>query len=603
MDKKESILKGKWIVRYDPAIFSYRGILESLLDIAEGLKENNVKDEWLEVTFDKRFKENVSRINRISCTRLAEKQNFASLRAKIDHVLLCFPFLSTDKRWQSISLTASAVFLGSSLNNQGFQVKVKKLQLPTSHIERELLGNDLIGFTLFEDLLVEFKDFLEKLMGEEQYRGLLAAGGPLVTLNPWQVTYHLPEINLLVRGEAELILPGILQAIRENNLETLLGYKGLLFHKPGLLIISDFQEINRPKNFDHFDFNLGFLKGEHLANGLEINFSRGCRRGCLFCSKVQGKELRKLPLNKIEALLSGFSAAVEKTVPPDPQAETPAPSLTININDDDILQDIEYTGKVLELLKRYRFKLWGIQGSIGSFFDKRQNLRREVIETIDYREVFVNQQPLLWLGTDSFLGQRGKRLGKLIPPVDAVERLLKDFEDRHILNYHYWISSDQQTTWEEFVQEFLCIFDWQRKFKTFFVLAHSPFLVPYAATPLHRLLTGSADFKKQIKYKKILKSRKETFTFPLVERLETRFPHLNRLLGNERLPGNRQHGFFDFLKQKDYLQAAVTIYNFLKQDRMLCEADGEYETAGTLKKTEIDLEEFIAQLLGRSSTL
>lgn len=577
MDKKASILEGKWIVRWHPEEFTYREILEYLGVVGQNAAAiPGVK---------------VVHIDRENLTGVTEAQDIAALQVKkIDKVLLCSPFLGTDKRWQTIGVTASAVFLGSALTDRGIDVAVQKLQLPAPHIDDEMFRWDLVGFTLFEDLLPEFKNFLGKFLRENEYHGLLAAGGPLVTLNPWQAAFHLPEINLLVRGEAELILAGILKALEENNLEQLLSYRGFLFQVPGLLIVSDFQEINRPRDFSGFHFNLSFLKREHLANGLEINFSRGCSKGCLFCSKVQGKELRKLPLKRIEALLEEFSAALARVSLTGKEGQFAA---TLNINDDDILQDTEYTRQMLALVKRHGFNVWGIQAAPASFFAGNGRLHREAIDTIDDREAFVNQRPLVWLGSDAFLPQRAGRLGKWLPQPQAMERLIAEFEERDILNYQYWICSDQHTDWQEFVQEFLLICAWQQRFKNFSILAHSPFLVPYTSTPLHRLLSQSPNLKKQIKIKKTLGSRQEMFNFDLVERLETPFPYLNRLLNNEG-SGKGESGFLDSLKQNDWFNAGLTIYNFLKQERMVAEADHDHQSSKTLKETESLLEQFLA---------
>ncbi len=625
MKREETILKGKWLVRFDPADFAYPDILENLLGIAVDLEQHNLAREFTGIEFNKNFAGNTFDINdneiflRLKNNHLENMQQVAGDNLnekiktnpwtspaasdpvrKITNTLLYFPFLTTDRRWDTISLTASSIFLGSALRNNGFNVRVKKLQLPAITIPDEPVDYDFIGFTLFEDLLPDFMAYLDKLSHRQAARGndaaVLAAGGPLVTLNPLQAAYHLPAINLFVRGEAEIMLPGLWHALAENDLEEIMKYRGFLFQKRGLIVISDIDEINRPMDFHGFHFDFGFLEQEHLVNGLEINFSRGCRRGCLFCSQVQGREYRELPPAKVHELLGKYSAALAENKMQPGWAKF---CRCLNINDDDILQDIDYTGQILELVRQHGFKLWGIQSSAASFLGRKPAIRRRLFEMISDRKLFVNDRPLVWLGTDSFLKERGVRLGKRIPSFPILENLLQEFEQRDIANYHYWISSDYASNWQEFVREFILIYRLQEKYKTFSIIAHSPFLAPYSTTPIYRLLTKEEELKDKhvspgfsIKTRAVLRSRQDKLTLALVARVETRFPRLNRLLNNEKIDGER--GFFDCLKQKEYRDAFIVLYNFLKQERLLFESIKDSVQAQSLIALEKEIEQIIS---------
>ncbi len=556
------IFKGKWILRYDPATFHYRQVLETLV--------NRDKPETQDIFHihppDKALNLGIPPIKTIS---------------------LSYPVLSGDKRWESLHLTASSLFLGSALANSGFEVKVKKQALPVTTIDPQLLHCDLIGFTLFEDLFLQAQELLSRVRNQYRYTGIIAAGGPLITLSPLPSTFHLPGINLLVRGEAELVLPGLIDAIAGNDLSKLLEFRGFLFQIPGTIIISCFNEINRPTSFPGFHFNLDFLDKTHLETGLEINLSRGCKRGCSFCSAVQGKALRKLPGPLVEDLLTKFSEKLAVL-----QVQSPG-SRTVNINDDDILQDPDYAGSIFQSIKKHHFRLWGIQTSINSFFSPRGEILQNILDLIQGPSLYVEDHPLVWAGTDTFLKPRGKRLGKPIPDEESITRLVEEFEKREIRNYHYWISSDHLSGWEEFTREFIFIYQLRTRFEYFGLLPHSPFVVPYPASPLYKHLIRSPGLKERIKYKRILESSREVFVLPLVERVETRYRHLNRLLDNEKL--SNRLGFFDYLKQKDYLEAMITLYNFLKLERMDAESIDHRELAESLSKIEAGVEEFISQ--------
>ncbi len=552
------IFKGKRVIRYDPAAYEYRQILESLLNKD---KKHNFYFLPPDETMDLKIK-------------------------KIKTIGLSYPVLLSDRRWETIHLTASSLFIGSAMANAGFDVLVKKQILPVTVMDPQLLNCDLLGFTLFEDLFIRTKDLLSRLGNHFKYNGIIAAGGPLITLTPYQAAFHLPEINLLVRGEAEFILPGMIRAINANDIQRLLEFKGFLFQVPGLIIISDFNEINRPDGFNGFQFNLDFLEKDHLEAGLEINVARGCKRGCIFCSAVQGKQLRKLPKVLVEDLLSQFSVKLATFNIQSPQART------ININDDDILQDPAYAHEIFQSIKKNQFRLWGVQTSMDSFFDGSGKIRFKVFDVIDDRSLYVDDNPLVWLGTDTFLQQRGKRLGKKTPAEAQLLRLIEEFEKREIRNYHYWISSDHLSDWDEFTREFKFIYQLHSHYNYFGLIAHSPFLVPYFTTPAYRYLIHSKELKNRVKYRRILKSDQDLFTFPLVERVETGYRYLNRLLNNEKL--NDGPGFFDYLRRKDYVNAFIALYNFLKQERMEAVAR---ERAEGLSRIERDLEESISRML------
>jgi len=627
---------GHWLIKYQPEHFQYGSILDLLAVLESRLRESGIFDvatgknsgtiqspaapgPYIHVTFDKGFGENkVFRnpkaepdpvgINRIyvqlnttelsalsflspqipSVSGVSDSFGFSRWNlSPLKRIGLSYPILRSDKRWDSIHLTASSIFIGSSLTDAGYDVLLNKQNLPVTSIEPLLLDCDMICFTLFEDLFTQAGDFFREL--KQSYGGLMAAGGPMITLNPMESAFHLPDLNLLVRGEAELLLPGLLRALQRQDIRELFNYRGFLFHVPGTIIISDLSVVNRVEDFSDFRFNLDFLEKQHLTEGLEINISRGCHRGCVFCSAVQGKKLRKLPVTLFDDLLVDFSKRLESCRLHSPRAHT------VNINDDDILQEPTFAKEIFSRIKKNGFRLWGIQTSINSLYDRRGGLNYDVLDMIGDPSLYVDDNPLIWPGSDAFLGQRGKKMGKTIPSEEMMIMLLEELESRGIRNYHYWISSDHLSDWEEFFRESRFIFQLARRFTYFGLIAHSPFLVPYSVTPLYRFLVRSEKLKKQIKYKTILESPGRRFRFPLAERVETPYRHLNRLLNNERLP-NRS-GFFEDLNRKNYPDAFITLYNFLRMERMDAESSGASELVPGLLSLEAEVEEFISEII------
>jgi hypothetical protein len=503
----------------------------------------------------------------------------------IKEILLCSPYQAGDNRWDTIELTGASLFLGSALQEAGYNVNVTKQPLPAHTIPSTYGRHHLLGFTLFEETIEDFIQLTQRL--DLSPHQLLAAGGPLATLHPLLTAYHIPRLNLLVRGEAELVFPKILDALKEGDLKALLQFEGLFFQIPGLIILSHLDKINQPRHWDNFNFSLDFLERRHLEHGLEINLSRGCRRGCIFCAKVQGRNLRALPPQQFEKLLIQWKSALQAHNITSPFAQT------VNINDDDILQDPQYAKQIFHIIKQHGFRLWGIQTSINSLFTQDSTLRSDVMELIDDSDLFVNGKKLLWLGTDTFLQSRGKKLAKQIPPKETIRALAETLGQRGILHYHYWISSDEHSHWQEFIDEFSFIARLKNEFPTFHILAHAPFLVPYLSTPLHKKLTRDPNQSKRIVYRNILKGDDPNFDFPLAQRVETPSENLNRLLNNTA-PGT-SGGFFDHIKANNFLNALMVLYHYLKQERFQTETN--QPQISPLKDLQTNLEDLIASMM------
>jgi len=503
----------------------------------------------------------------------------------IKNISLLFPYINTDPRLNSVNITSSSLFLGSMLISKGFNIKFSKTDLNNTESCRNHFNSDLIGFTLFEDSFVEFKSFINNIDLDND--SIRAAGGPLITLNPIQSIYHLPEINLFVRGESEFCLPEIIDLINEGNPLKLLSMSGIFFQIPGMIIMSDFDTVNYPVNFSSLNFNLDFYKESQLSNGLEINFSRGCSKSCIFCSRVQGKEFRKLDILKIKELLVEFRQKLNL------YSKDISKFRTININDDDILQDKEYAVSVFDTLSENGFSIWGIQSSISSFLNRDHSVNSEIISIIGNNIKFTKEK-LVWIGTDTFLKKRGKRLGKIVPGERELFQLLSRFEKEKIFNYHYWISSDVLSGWDEFADELILIVELSRKYNFFGLLPHAPFIIPYPSTASFRFVSASKSLKKNIVYKKRYIADTPIFNMDIVDRVETDHHFLNELLKNIKPDG--REGFFDYLKNGKFLDALINSYIFIKQERLYSKFASD-QKKNIIEKTENKLYEIISKFI------
>jgi len=586
--------KGNWLVNFHPNEYNYPDILVTLAKISDFFNKNGTIFNSLNIIFNKNsiknyyFKEKDEILLLFSSfdeefdeisTKPCEPAMLKSQEKPIKTISFLFPRLESDPRWKSMGVPAGQVFLASNLSASGFKPSALPLTLPGENPPVEALNADMTGITLFEDLLAPLRPFLAIFRGK--YTGVIAAGGPFPTLAPLAAAFHLPQVNLLVRGEAEMSLPGILDALKQGDAEAFFAHKGVLWQQPGLIAISGLDLVIRPKIFDNFGIDLSFLKPGQTSHGLEMNFSRGCRRGCVFCCRVQGSEFRKLPLDKAEELLKKFAQKIDEF------SGGADADRTVNINDDDILQDPGYAREIFALLKTHSFRIYGIQTSPSSLVKSDGSPKEEALGLAADPGLFVAGSPLLWLGTDVFLPARARRLGKRLPPPSEFAGLLEEFEKRGLRHFHYWISSDGDSTWEEFVGELALIFGYFRDFPGFGLLAHAPFIVPYPASRMFAQLPAR---DPRLKIKLALEAPDPRFSYKIVDRIETRWPQLNKLLRNEIAGG--EFGFFDLLKAKDLKAAAQLAYHFLKQEELQSN-----ESDPGLQRARERLELLIAELL------
>jgi|GEM_PF-746150 len=656
---RDFMFRGKWLVRYDPGEFTYPEILILLTRLQIQLERLGTNFRSLNFTLNKKLKKNtyfrhgedLFLQDNGKVTELVEtgQGSFAPaamepLAKPIRSVNLIFPRLDKDQRWKTMGLPAAQLLLASNLQASGFEATPLPLVLPAGNLPPGALLADMAGFTIFEDLLPFLRPFLASFQGI--YNGWLAAGGPFPTLAPLAAIFHLSQVNLFVRGEAELALPEILNALNQGDVEALFKQKGLFWQQSGLIVMSDFDRVNRPETFSRFQFNFDFLQAQHLKHGLEMNFSRGCKRSCVFCCRVQGTKFRQLPLEKAEELLKKYKKKVDSLIEasesprplsrppplakgvdqtkseeseieglinqtptngnpkksregykPSPTIEqkngrddsaTTLPFFAININDDDILQDLHYAGEIFKRIKKQGFRIFGIQTSIASLVRSDGSPDQDVLDLVADPGLYVERRPLLWLGTDVFLPQRARRLGKRLPSPEVFASLLAEIEKRGLRHFHYWISSDGDSTWEEFIEELAMISNYYRNFPNFGLLAHAPFIVPYPASRSFQRMPVNA---LNLRIKEVLRAPDPLFNYILPERQETSFPNLNLLLNNEKAGG--EAGFFDFLKDKDFASAAQLSYHFLKQEQLQRIVGGSGDLARGLGK----LEELIQSLI------
>jgi len=469
------------------------------------------------------------------------------------NVMLLVPVTIGDSRWNGIGVTSSDLFLGSALTRGGYRVSLSHPNFPEGPGASETAGIDIVGISLFEDQFIQVRSWLRHALGSTPE--WVAFGGPMVTLSPLPAMAHLPGGNIWIRGEGEAVFPRVLDALRSQDWDRFLHTTGVAVFWPGMMLSCNFDVVNRPDLPVDGDFDFSFVPPPGWKKGIEINLTRGCRRHCIFCSRVQGGAQRIMPLEKVSLMLARMSDEIGDK--PDNHAKI------VNINDDDILQNPDYAEKVFQCIHETGFHLWGIQTSLSSVIQGDQVLHH-VLGILSQRHLYA-ADPLVWFGTDAFLPARGKRLAKKTPPPEVTEKLLAALDKLGIRHRHYWICSDPRSSWAELVDELLLVCRWWQRFPDFDILPHSPFLIPYPTTPLYAWLSNSP-YRPQIRYREILRSPSHCLEYPLIERVETPHEMLNAMLLG-RTDGLHPP-FLESLGRRDALAGMETAHYFITQEML-----------------------------------
>ncbi len=464
-------------------------------------------------------------------------------------ILLIFPYSLKDKRWLGMGVPPSLLFLSNSLKSYHHSVKIKKIAIESEIIPEEIENFSWVGIPLYDDLFASVRKLIRTIKGK--FKGKIAVGGPMATLSPIAVSAHLPEANLIVRGEAEETFPKILSLLHDPilNLEELFKIKGFLYRDESILISSYFSEIPLPDlRFSNMDIDS--IPDKELEKGLEINTSRGCPRSCIYCSHVHGRAVREIPYENIRKWLIEFKRRLQL------KGIKNTEDFAVNINDDDILLNKERAIKIIKTINELGFKIWGVQTSLENIAEER-----DILDFLSIKDFYFYNKPLLWLGTDSFLLERRKRLGRKALDKKIIEELIQLMEEKKIKNFHYLILSDHKTDWEEFIDEIIFICELQKKYSFFEIIPTSKFLIPYPYTPSFKIIP-----KERIEKETLSIDDYPQFNYPLVKFAKPKNENIYALLNlsNSFKFPIQNSNFVQSLSSRNFREVFNTLYSFLK---------------------------------------
>lgn len=389
----------------------------------------------------------------------------------------------SDTRWRSMGTPLAPLTLLGILSEAGYTVHIQDID---QHVHRVHFKDrpSAVLISVYEDQYPDVQAIVKWI--SDAYSAPVILGGPMATLAPLHTIAHCPGVSALFRGEVENILVPFMNSflpIEEIDLSGILrlsGIRGMYFRFPGGSVMSSLDCVSEIESDAIRNPGTAWLNQTDLHNGLEFSTSRGCHRACTFCSHVHGRTVRNASLKQIDQDLKTASEMLSTIS----SGKSGTRYFSININDDDILMDPNRAINILEICRKYRFRVWGIQTSIESL--KKTDVRAQIFQAFASNDYFVDGKVILWIGTDAFIDQRRRRLGKTGTSRD-ISAVCRDIHRFGFLGYHYWIMTDADSDWMEFIDELRVLGHLKTMCgDSFNVLPNAATLVPYPSTPVYR---------------------------------------------------------------------------------------------------------------------
>lgn len=437
-----------------------------------------------------------------------------------------------------MKIHSASLFLGTALKDRGIEMDISSLDfsaleqgdaeeavLAWKTLRRDLaMGYDVVAFGFSADIGIGHISRLMSIISENT-DALIAVGGPMPTLLPEHVLTYLPDIDILIRGEAEEAFPRLLAslalsrdlALTGQAMEDLSELKGCWVHAGNSYWVNALGHRNIIKNLDAVRIDFSLVKDKEVLSApdgipariLGLMFSRGCSKGCTFCAHVHTKKVRTMSADRmIETVLDCQKELYEEGIP-----------FHLYPQDDDFFARpdlaMEFMEKYRELVDKglVKIKIASLQMCFDSLLT-RQGGRHEPNERImdclvRCKCIFSGGIPHLVIGTDSFTDASIRRLRKGRPrdpyTVEDIHEVLRALDQRGVKNEHFVILTDPESDDEEVAaccRNIGLLYETYRHFDLKEVI---PGIIPDPATPIVKDLQSrqtnlqaclSADFMK-----------------------------------------------------------------------------------------------------------
>ncbi|MFA4843306.1 MAG: hypothetical protein WC658_05695, partial [Candidatus Omnitrophota bacterium] len=373
---------------------------------------------------------------------------------------------------QSPVLTPTAFSLASLLRQNGITAEINNfdyisernsmkrsaLRKKLKNILREV---DCAMISLFDPILPPIKEFVA-LLREAKPNLIIVVGGPSATVIPEHVAAYLAHANVVYRGEAERGLVPVLRALEGINTSrpdadqidaAMAGQSGVIVKFGNVLNFSDILTVNRVDKaaLDRMRPDFSLITAENAAAPLRIMTSRGCSwGGCTFCATGNEKIWTAMSPEDVIDLVTGYQRRLEELETQG--ADIPPRAWQVEFEDNNFLEDPE---RAIEIFRRWkeaglRLRIGTVQADLYYLLEKGPDglvVNAALIRRIaEYGGIFVNDRPDIQIGTDAFVDEEIRRLGKHPYTYELIEGVMAECEKREIKNAHYLILTNASTS-------------------------------------------------------------------------------------------------------------------------------------------------------------
>jgi len=328
-------------------------------------------------------------------------------------------------------------------------------------LDRALAENpdlDLVCLTLLERCFDQIQQLCRYI--RERSDAFIAIGGAFPTATPEHAFAHLPEADIVVRGEGDDVAVALARIVAgssvragldDERIEALLGLDGVMARAGFTSLSAGSDRINRVDDLDACSLDFGFFQQRNTEHGLSLSTSRGCVYSCRFCSVPDRQLWRGKSMEAVLADLEAYDARlVEIYGAPE---RVPPSARDLQIWDDDFFLDRpRATGLLLAMTQR-RNTLSFVQGTVASFFSRKPGaapkLDLQLLDAIS-PALFTNRGGLK-IGTENFADAELRRLGKPYH-FAQIRDLVVGLAERGLRQDHYLIGVNAQTSLDDLLE-------------------------------------------------------------------------------------------------------------------------------------------------------
>lgn len=209
------------------------------------------------------------------------------------HIIIIRPFpMKNELRIETLSIPLGPLYLAHSLLNSGYKVSIVDAnnEEALDQIDKEFSEDTLcFGISTMSGTQLKNAVFIAKKLKEKYPSIPLVWGGVHVTALPKE-TLENELVDYIVWGEGEDTTPILLNAIKNNDLDSLEGVAGIGFKKNNKLFIgknSGYTSLEQYFKLPYYLLDMDrYIRGLMIGATREIPIwtSRGCPFGCKFCS-------------------------------------------------------------------------------------------------------------------------------------------------------------------------------------------------------------------------------------------------------------------------------------------------------------------------------